>query len=217
MCLTLHYTEVSTQRTEQQLRFSVNTDYAYTGIQHDRTGSPLAEISSGIENYVHSTSLGHRAYLQGLTGYYNQLEFPYLNELQDMGQIVSIESAPLYLYPLAGSYNQTNQLPEDIRLYITNENNVLEDYVYGSDGVTVQTGNLTVDEVSGRDTYYSFDLTEFIRNNLGTWGINRQKLLLNMNSSDAATTFNQVIFTNDPDNERQCRLDIRFKTYNEQQ
>lgn len=217
MCLTLHYTEVSTQRTEQQLRFSVNTDYAYTGIQHDRTGSPLAEISSGIENYVHSTSLGHRAYLQGLTGYYNQLEFPYLNELQDMGQIVSIESATLYLYPLAGSYNQTNQLPEDIRLYITNENNVLEDYVYGSDGVTVQTGNLTVDEVSGRDTYYSFDLTEFIRNNLGTWGINRQKLLLNMNSSDAATTFNQVIFTNDPDNERQCRLDIRFKTYNKQQ
>lgn len=217
MCLTLHYTEVSTQRTEQQLRFSVNTDYAYTGIQHDRTGSPLAEISSGIENYVHSTSLGHRAYLQGLTGYYNQLEFPYLNELQDMGQIVSIESATLYLYPLAGSYNQTNQLPEDIRLYITNENNVLEDYVYGSDGVTVQTGNLTVDEVSGCDTYYSFDLTEFIRNNLGTWGINRQKLLLNMNSSDAATTFNQVIFTNDPDNERQCRLDIRFKTYNEQQ
>lgn len=217
MCLTLHYTEVSTQRTEQQLRFSVNTDYAYTDIQHDRTGSPLAEISSGIENYVHSTSLGHRAYLQGLTGYYNQLEFPYLNELQDMGQIVSIESATLYLYPLAGSYNQTNQLPEDIRLYITNENNVLEDYVYGSDGVTVQTGNLTVDEVSGRDTYYSFDLTEFIRNNLGTWGINRQKLLLNMNSSDAATTFNQVIFTNDPDNERQCRLDIRFKTYNEQQ
>ena len=166
---------------------------------------------------MHSTSLGHRAYLQGLTGYYNQLEFPYLNELQDMGQIVSIESATLYLYPLAGSYNQTNQLPEDIRLYITNENNVLEDYVYGSDGVTVQTGNLTVDEVSGRDTYYSFDLTEFIRNNLGTWGINRQKLLLNMNSSDAATTFNQVIFTNDPDNERQCRLDIRFKTYNEQQ
>lgn len=155
--------------------------------------------------------------MQGLTGYYNQLEFPYLNELQDMGQIVSIESATLYLYPLAGSYNQTNQLPEDIRLYITNENNVLEDYVYGSDGVTVQTGNPTVDEVSGRDTYYSFDLTEFIRNNLGTWGINRQKLLLNMNSSDAATTFNQVIFTNDPDNERQCRLDIRFKTYNEQQ
>ena len=216
MCLTLHYQEVSTQRTEQELTFSVNTDYAYTGIRHNCTDTPLAEVRSGIENYVHSTSMGHRAYLQGLTGYYNQLEFPYLNELQDAGQIVSIESATLYLYPLKGSYNRTNQLPEDIRLYITDENNVLEDYVYGSDGVTVQTGNLTVDEVFGRDTYYSFDLTEFIRNNFGTWGINRQKLLMNMNNSDAATTFDQVIFTNDPNAERQCRLDVRFKTYNEQ-
>ena len=93
---------------------------------------------------------------------------------------------------------------------------MLEDYVYGSDGVTVQTGNLTVDEAFGRDTYYSFDLTEFVRNNFGTWGIKRQKLLMNMNSNDAATTFNQVIFTNDPNAERQCRLDVRFKIYNEQ-
>ena len=216
MCLTLHYHEISTQRTEQELTFSVHTECAYTGIRHDQTGTPLAEVRSGIENYVHSTSLGHLAYMQGLTGYYNQLEFPYLNDLQDAGQIVSIESATLYLYPLKGSYNRINQLPDDIRLYITDENNVLEDYVYGSDGVTVQTGNLTVDEAFGRDTYYSFDLTEFVRNNFGTWGIKRQKLLMNMNSSDAATTFDQVIFTNDPNAERQCRLDIRFKTYNEQ-
>ena len=216
MCLTLHYHEISTQRTEQELTFSVHTECAYTGIRHDQTGTPLAEVRSGIENYVHSTSLGHLAYMQGLTGYYNQLEFPYLNDLQDAGQIVSIESATLYLYPLKGSYNRINQLPDDIRLYITDENNVLEDYVYGSDGVTVQTGNLTVDEAFGRDTYYSFDLTEFVRNNFGTWGVKRQKLLMNMNSSDAATTFDQVIFTNDPNAERQCRLDIRFKTYNEQ-
>lgn len=216
MCLTLRYHEVSTERTEQEITFSVNTEYAYTGIQHDCTDSPLSEVQNGIENYVHSTSLAHKAYLQGLTGYYNQLEFPYLNDLQDAGQIVSIESATLYLYPLAGSYNRTNQLPDDIRLYITDENNVLEDYVYGSDGVTVQTGNLTVDEVFGRDTYYSFDLTEFIHNNFGTWGMKRQKLLMNMNNEDAATTFNQAIFTNDPNAERQCHLEIRFKTYNEQ-
>ena len=86
MCLTLRYHEVSTERTEQEITFSVNTEYAYTGIQHDCTDSPLSEVQSGIENYVHSTSLAHKAYLQGLTGYYNQLEFPYLNDLQDAGQ-----------------------------------------------------------------------------------------------------------------------------------
>ena len=132
------------------------------------------------------------------------------------GQIASIESATLYLYPLARSYNEVSQLPNDIRLYITDENNVLEDYVYGSDGVTVQTGDLTIDEMYGKETYYSFDLTEFIRNNYGTSGIKRQKLLMSLTDEESTTTFNQVIFTNDPEQERQCRLDVRFKIYNEQ-
>ena len=43
MCLTLRYHEVSTERTEQEITFSVNTEYAYTGIQHDCTDSPLSE------------------------------------------------------------------------------------------------------------------------------------------------------------------------------
>ena len=215
MAITLHYKEIASQRTEKELTFSVNTDYAYASIRHDRTSTPLATLESGIENLIHSGSLGRRAYMQGLTGFYNQIEFPHLNNLQDAGEIVSIESATLYLYPLAGSYNRLNQLPEDIRLYITDENSVLEDYVYGSDGVTVQTGNLTVDDMFGRDTYYSFDVTEFIRNNFGTWGIKRQKLLLSLPENEMTMTFNQIIFTNDPDQERQCRLEIRLKIYNE--
>ena len=216
MSINLHYQEVSNQRTGQVLTFNVNTDYAYTGIRHDPTGTHLASLKSGIENLVHSSDMGCLAYMQGLTGYYNQLEFPYLNSLGSAGQIVSIESATLYLYPLARSYNEVNQLPNDIRLYITDENNVLEDYVYGSDGVTVQTGDLTIDEMYGKETYYSFDLTEFIRNNYGTSGIKRQKLLMSLTDEESTTTFNQVIFTNDPEQERQCRLDVRFKIYNEQ-
>lgn len=216
MSINLHYREIANEQTEQTLTLTVNTDYAYTGIRCDRTGTALEGMSSGIENLVHSGDLGCRAYLQGLTGFYNQLEFPYLNDLENAGEIVSIEEATLYLYPLARSYNVTNQLPEELRIYITDANNVLEDYVYGSDGVTVQTGNLTVDEVYGKETYYAFDLTDFIRNNFGTSGIKRQKLLMSLTDEAAATTFSQVVFANDPAQERQCRLDIRFKTYNEQ-
>lgn len=216
MAITLHYQEITNLRTEKELAFTVNKDYAYTSLRTDRTGTSLATMTSGIENLIHSNNMNMRAYMQGLTGFYNQIEFPHLNNLLDAGDIVSIEKATLYLYPLSQSYNKINQLPEDIRLYITDENNVLEDYVYGSDGVTVQTGNLTVDDMFWRDTYYSFDVTEFIRNNFGTWGIRRQKLLLGLPDNEMATTFNQIIFTNDPSQERQCRLDIRFKIYNEQ-
>ena len=46
--------------------------------------------------------------------------------------------------------------------------------------------------------------------------IKRQKLLMSLTDEESTTTFNQVIFTNDPEQERQCRLDVRFKIYNEQ-
>lgn len=70
--------------------------------------------------------------------------------------------------------------------------------------------------LSGKATYYSFDVTDFIRTNLGTWGVQRQKLLLNLPAGEEASSFDQVIFTNDPDQERQCYLSVRFKIYNEQ-
>lgn len=216
MSINLHYHQIADQNTEQSLTFSVNKDYAYTGVQHDATNTPLADVGKGLDNLVHSSKTGNYAYMQGLTGYYNQIEFPNLNDLESEGDIVSVESATLYLYPERNSYNIISQLPEDIRLYITNENNVLEDYVYGSDGVTVQTGNLTIDELYGRNTYYSFDLTEFVRNNFGVWGIYKQKLLMELPSADEAMTFNQVVFANDPnDDDYQCRLHVRYKIYNE--
>ena len=214
MSINLHYRDISNQTTESKLTFSVNSEYAYTSVRHNTTNTSLDSISGGIGNLVHASSMGYRAYLQGLTGFYNQIEFPYLNNLQSEGEVISIESAVLYLYPQEGSYGTRNQLPDEMRLYITDENNVLEDYVYGDDGVTVQTGNLVVDEMYGQDTHYSFDITTFARNNFGAWGMNRQRLLMSQDDAATVTTFNQALFTNDPAQERQCRLDVRFKVYN---
>ena len=64
MAITLHYKEITSQRTEKELIFSVNTDYAYTGIRHDRTGTSLATLESGIENLIHSYDLDKHAYMQ---------------------------------------------------------------------------------------------------------------------------------------------------------
>lgn len=211
MIMMLYYKRVRSTTTSYTIHMKANTDYAFTGIVHDPTGTDL-DMDTGIENLIHSYEMDNKAYMQGLTGYYNQIEFPYINNLESEGKIVSVESAVMYLYPVRRSYDNS-KLPEDIYLYITDENNVLEDYVYGSDGVTVQTGNLTTDD-SNR-YYYSFDMTEFVRNNFGTWGSNRQKLLMNMPDEQVTSTFNQVIFQNDPTEDNRCRLAIRYKVYNE--
>lgn len=213
MCINLHYHEISNVKDEQTIRFKVNNECAFTRVEHDRKGTPLENLKSGVENAIHYHSSGNQAFMQGLTGIYNQIEFPTLSYLEAEGDIVSVESATLLLYPIPGSYIRSNLLPKELRLFITDDNNVLEDYVYGSDGNTVQTGNLIVDEQFGKDTYYTFDLTEFCRKNLGRWGMYRQRLLLTMMDEDVATTFNQVIFSNDLSEDNHCKLILRLKIY----
>lgn len=214
MTVTLHYKEVSNNRTEKELVFKVNTEHAYTGVQHDRRGTALADMEYGIEQARHSYDMEYRSFLQGLTGFYNQIEFPYLNNLQDEGDIVSVESATLYLYPLAGSYGDHNELPSSLTLYISSENNAFEDY--NGDDVSTQTGSLTLDELFRLDTYYSFDLTDYMQTNFGTWGDRRQKLLLSLTSDDFEGTLRSIVFTNRRDQVRQCKLEVRYKTYREQ-
>jgi len=212
MVMTLYYQDINTQKVEKELSFSVNMNYAFTRVDHDRTNTPLVVLKSGILNAVPASSLNNVAYLQGLTGMYDEIEFPYLNNLMKFGDITSIESATLYLYPLAGSYNKINQLPSELRLYTANDDNVVEDQVYESSGTTVQNGNLILGN-DYRNAYYSFDITSFLQSNIGALGMNRKKLLLNMTDNDFKRTFNQVRFTNKKDEDRQVKLYVRFKVY----
>ena len=211
----LYYHILNATNTESELDFKVNTAYAYTRVEHDRSDTPLDLLSKGGAVFAtSSTKTGNRAYLQGLTGIYNSIEFPYLNDLMINGDIVSIESAALYLYPLRGLYGVVNQLPTTLRLYIADDANNTVDQVYDSMGTTIQDGSLTLDDMEGREAYYSFDITSFLQDNLGTWGTKRQKLFLTLDDNDLMCTFDQVIFTNDPTQRSgQIRLEIRYKTY----
>lgn len=214
----MYYHVLDYTRVDYELDFKVNTEHAFTHVDQDRTDTPIATLSKGGALFAtSSTQTGKKAYLQGLTGIYNAIEFPYLNNLMVTGDIVSVESAMLYLYPLKGSYGVVNQLPATLRLYVADDNSNTVDQIYDSMETTIQDGSLTVDEMQGRETYYSFDITSFMQENLGTWGNGRQKLFLILDDDDFVCTFDQVVFTNDETQRSgQIRLDIRFKTYDRQ-
>lgn len=215
MYMKVYYHESNNTLEEKELIYTVNTDYSYTHVEHDRSSSQISQLIPGQNNSILSYKTGKRAYLQGLTGIYNSIEFPYLNNIQVAGDIVSIESATLYLYPLKNSYGKYSQLPSTLRLYIADDNNNTENQVYDSMGTTIQNGNLVVDNIYGDETYYSFDLTSFMQDNLGTWGMNRKKLFLILDDDDFVCTFDQVVFSNDHSKDKgQIRLDIRYKAYN---
>ncbi len=215
MYMKMYYRILDNTITEKDLYFGANTSCAFTHVDHERDGYPVGKLTGGgALNPTPSSQTEKRAYLQGLTGIYNVIEFPYLNNLMTNGDVVSIESATLYLYPEYGTYGGPNQLPTTLRLYVADDDNNTVDQVYNSMGTTIQDGGLTVSDNLPYNTYYTFDLTSFMQGNLGSWGQGRQKLFMILDDNDFVSTFKHVVFTNSASNlVGQTRLDIRFKTY----
>ena len=125
-CITLYYHELKEKPTEQTLVFNASTSLNYTKVEHDRTNTPLENLKAGTDYELPSSESEHQVYLQGLTGMYINVEFPYLNNLNQTGRLVSIESAVLKLYPIKGTYNGKYPLPKSLSLYTADQNNATQ-------------------------------------------------------------------------------------------
>lgn len=215
LCVTLYYHEITATPTERKLIFSPSSTLRYNKVVYDRTNTPIADLQSGDDNPLSSTKSNHQAYLQGMTGMYINIDFPYLNHLCTKGDLVTIESATLQLYPVKGTYDGMYPLPQSLTLYTANENNVTQSVITDLTGSSVQSGNLVIDEMAYEETYYTFDLTSFLRTNLGTTGYNRQKLQLFLPDNLFYTTLQGVIFGDGEHtaNKENTKLIVLYKTY----
>ena len=215
LCITLYYHQTKTDATELSASFPANSDLRFNQVSCDRSRTALSSLQSGINNGLPSEKSDHQAYLQGLTGMYLNIDFPFLNDLRAEGRLVTIESALLRLYPVKETYGERYPLPESLTLYTADENNVTEDVVTDISGSSVQTGSLVTDEMMGEETYYSFDITSFLQSNLGTVGYNRKILQLMLPDNLFFTTLSGVVFgdAGHPDSSP-VKLTILYKTYN---
>ena len=193
-CITLYYHELKEKPTEQTLVFNASTSLNYTKVEHDRTNTPLENLKAGTDYELPSSESEHQT-----------------------GRLVSIESAVLKLYPIKGTYNGKYPLPKSLSLYTADQNNATQSVITDISGNTVQTGSLVEDNVYYEDTHYSFDITSFIQNNLGTAGENREKLQIFLSDNAFYNTVQGVVLgdskhpVNDHDNN--VSLTIYYKTY----
>lgn len=215
LCITLHYHELTAVATEKKLVFTPNSSLRYNKVVYDRTDTPISDMQSGDDPPFPTSQSNHQAYLQGMTGMYVNIDFPYLNNLCSKGELVTIESATLLLYPVKGTYDGMYPLPQSLVLYTANEDNVTQSVITDLTGSSVQNGNLVVDEMAYEETYYSFDLTSFLQTNLGTTGYNRQRLQLFLSDNLFYTTLQGVIFGDGEHtaNKKNTKLIVLYKTY----
>ena len=201
--LVLHTTHVG--ETVEQLRneFGLqDSTTQFNNIAYDFSSTPLEKLSDQ-DNALPASEMGGLAYLHGGIGLAIRVEIPSLiNVLQfDRGIIISSE---LEIAPLSNSYNDV-PLPSTLFLYKMDKHNSIN--VDGGFAV----GALELDDQFHENTYYSFNMTSYIKNELLDSYVDPEQGLVIMLPWEAmATRFDQLIADN---KNHLTRLLIYYLTY----
>ena len=161
---------------------------------------------------VYSSELNNRGILFGGIGWYSCIGFPYLNEILQQGERVSIESAYLKIYPEPKTWSEFNPLPDSLYLYIIDENNVTVDVVTDYLGTKIQSGTLIKDDSFAENTYYYFDISTFLQEELGAFGKYKHNLQLVFDEETYTQTFHNLTFS-DQEGKSPIVLQLTYKVY----
>ncbi len=177
-----------------------NKSNQFNRITADRTGTPLAALTTAQANRpnplihaeVPSTQTNNATYIQSATGIQGKIRFPTLNTVLALPGYLGILRAQLILKPVLGSFSPELALPPQLILSQTDANNQLGSPIFSSGGV--EYGNLYIDYSGAGITSYSYDITNFVKQQLTIGGNNTDGLMLTLPSPSGYTTFNRAIF-----------------------
>lgn len=212
MILRLHYHYSMLERTEALITINPFTERCFYGIDTDRSGTPFFNLR-GKE--LPSSETGNMVLIQALTGAYVNIDFPYLNNLLELGGYCTVTEAILKISPVRGTYSRVVPLPKDLSMYVSNEDDVTLNYITTYTGDALQTGDLVKDDLFNIDTYYSYDITSFLQEQLGAIGIYKRKLQLIIPESSLAVTLNTLVAGDASHSGNQTQLKVKYLIYDD--
>lgn len=208
--LSIRYKIADALGNQQELFISPNSSNQFNHIDYDPAGTIIDPYMK--EEEIPSGLLENKGFIMGGVGWYSKLEFPYLNNIMQLGEKVTITNARLIIYPEQGTYSEYNSLPENIYLYIADENNVITNAVKDYLGEELQSGVLVKNDTYETKTYYYFDVTDFMQQELGAFGVNKHNLQLVFNSDDYTKTIKNMTF-DDRNGDYPIVLQLTYKIY----
>jgi hypothetical protein len=196
-----HVPGVVTNYTYVILPFSVKS-HQFNNISFDRSGTQLASINSpayAVTNTVthqlpSSATTDSSVYLQGGTGLQVKINFPYISNLLQLPDYIAILRADLILQPKMGTYSPELALPPQVILSQSNPTNVIGSTLTVSGAVA--NGSLVVDYIYGQNTYYTYDITSYIKGIIVDPLVTQDALIFNMPSPSSVTTMDRAVFQN---------------------
>jgi hypothetical protein len=179
------------------------TQFNHTRI--NRQQSELKAFTHGSMS-LSTSSLGNTAYLQPMTGISTLISFPALQSLKEQGRFVSVLKATLIVRPVRASY-VNYALPGKLVLKEQDQYGRLSSELTDASGLSIQYGDLQTDDVYHQNTFYQYDLTGYVRQQLAASVYETTSLLLQPPAEALNTQFTRLVFG---DKKHGYRLELKL-------
>lgn len=140
-----------------------NIDKQFNQIITDYSRSSYLLGINTENNELKAEQTGNLVFMQEGTGLYQKILFPSLSELL-LFETGALLKAELLLYPQKTSYHSFS-LPNELALYKSDKYNNFVEVVTDDEGNTVFS-SLTKDLIFHENTYYTFDITQYINDQM---------------------------------------------------
>jgi hypothetical protein len=183
----------------------------FNHIRVNRQQSQLKQFVKG-DMKLSSKQLANAAYLQPLTGISVAISFPSLTVLKEQGKFVSVLDASLFIRPVRQSY-VNYVLPPRLVLKEQDQYGNLGYEMKDRSGKAVQYGNLQIDNVYHQNTFYVYDLTYYIRQQLSANVYETTSLLLLPPAETVSTQLERLVFGDRSHGEYRTELKLYVLIY----
>ncbi len=205
--LRLHYYDkTTTPITKRYLAFNVESasDLFFTNITCDRKNTNLETLPSQKDRLSAKKTNG-TAYIQAGAGLSLRVDLPYLRTLKQIDNFY-IGRAILEIYPVRKSSSQSTRLPQQLKVFKADKRNTIYE--------EIETMASLVEDIElGRDTYYRFDATEFVKIQMELQSLNENALIFTTDKSTYPVSADRI-YAAAPNYEYKTRLRIYFATVN---
>ena len=231
----IYYHINTTSREDKTMTFAANQFESFYHMTNDnsRLLPPYTQAPTTFDSKtdpVLSSLMGNVGVItSGSTPVFARLEFPHLNNLFWLGQIVKIKQAILYVRPVQESFDIV-PLPTRLNLFEfeSTSSTMIGSALSLGPNMGPQNGNLPENyRYIQRPDFpqYTFDITNFISNELGKSGHEKRalSLLISNDTRERENTIQRLVFGNQNfwlNNENQSRenriqLEITYAVYND--
>lgn len=191
----LTYHEKGLYASYKHLDFAYTNNRQFNRIQFRATNPNLSAVVTGKSQLLDSEVTGGYSYLNSSFGSYIRVGFPSLLTLKEKHPNMRVLSAVMLVKPHSSTWTLPYRLPAAVNIYSTDNTNMPVTAFTNNDASNpvLLTGNLVIDQLNGKDTYYSYDITSFVNSKIAEGQFSKSAILLAPATSGFNDGFHRLI------------------------